>query len=69
VTTATNLWRAVASDRPGFLGVGRNAYHPYRVTGVSSLLNQKPGSLSLSHTSSAPKWGKEWILRALWAMA
>jgi len=40
---ATNLWRAVASDGPGFLGVRRNAYCSFRVTGVSSLLNQATG--------------------------
>jgi len=40
------LW---ASDQPGFLRIRRNIYHPFRVTGLSSLLNWEPGCLPWSH--------------------
>lgn len=47
---ATNLWRATASDQPGFLGVRRNAYRPFQGHQVFKPPQPEPVCLSWSHT-------------------
>ena len=47
---ATNLWRAVASDKVQVLRSRQNAYHPFRVTGVLSL--RSAGNKATLHGST-----------------